>query len=983
MTSEITSSASVPFRTRARTIDHLGREQIADVPTAVSELWKNAYDAYARAVSLHIYSGRSPVAAIFDDGHGMSREDFVTRWLVVGTESKATDDVTDQAQRAGLKLRPRQGQKGIGRLSVAAIGSAVLVVSRKVGHPFVAGLLDWRVFENPFLLLEDIAVPVVEFATLAELPALLPTLRQGLLENLGQGEIEAGRRDRLARGWEMYGELEKTRDPSVKTTALRISDLAEAELPDASPLKDWSASDDASPGTALLLADLNPFLTSWVAGSGAGGLSEAEDSVRQSLIRVLSGFSDPYSDDDLSLDYRVVVHRGEDTATVVARDPDFGLEFLKSLDHFVDGRFDEQGVFSGTVRAFGKDLGPVEIIPSQAPPTSIRDRVGGFALSIGAYEPEPKNSILSADLHARVATRTELHSGLNVYRDGLRVMPYGRPENDFFKIEERRTINAGRNFWSSRRMFGRLAITRAGNPNLRDKAGREGLIDNSASRAIQVLMIGVLTQLAKKYFGSDSDVREELLPAIKAENKVLGDKAKAVRGRTLKAFRDAVRERTPTLDRSVIQLEATRRQVEDAVEAADPSRIWALGGTIETLVSARTGMRLPPQPRNLGSFERQYRVYRDRYSAFAAGLDEVRDMWRSEAERIDAKPDPEVARSHLGRNQKAVHDMLGRWKREILAVLTSEQKRVDGQIDEDMKEFYKRTAPLLAQIESGEVSLAHALAQMDSVREQLTERFATSYDPYLRSVQQLAEGLDLDSALTYSDARQDSLEIQISRVQALAQVGISVEILTHELNSLNRRLDRAMATLPEDARSTRAFRDADEARRELVERLRFLSQMQIADGDAKRTISGEDIYGYVHTFFERALSDRGIRLEATSEFLAARFSEFPSRIFPVFINLVNNAVYWVSEAAEKLVLLSAIDGRLVVSDSGPGIDPDDVPNLFELFFTRRIRGRGVGLYLCRQTLAAGGHTVEYQTEGPLRVLSGANFAITLRDGIND
>nr|WP_312990638.1 sensor histidine kinase [Brevundimonas diminuta] len=981
MTSETKSAGSVPFRTRARTIDHLGREQIADVPTAVSELWKNAYDAYARAVSLHIYSGTPPVAAIFDDGHGMSREDFVSRWLVVGTESKAGDDVTDAALRNGIRPRPRQGQKGIGRLSVAAIGSAVLVVSRKAGHPFVAGLLDWRIFENPFLLLEDIAVPVIEFGDVGEFPALLPTLRAKLLENLGQGDVEEGRRDRLARGWEMFSELEKRRDPTMRSTAERISDLVEADLPDASPLRDWAVSGPTTSGTALLLADLNPFLTSWVAGR-AGGLSEAEETVRNSLIRVLSGFSDPYTDDDLTLDYRVVVHRGEDASTVVARDPDFGLDFLRGLDHFVDGAFDEQGVFSGFVRAFGKDLGPVEIIPSQAPPTSTRDRVGAFSLCIGAYEPELKNSILSPEVHARVAARTELHSGLNVYRDGLRVMPYGRPENDFFKIEERRTINAGRNFWSSRRMFGRIAITRARNPNLRDKAGREGLIDNSASRAIQVLMIGVLTQLAKQYFGSESTVREELLPAIQAENKVAGEKAKAVRGRTLKAFRDAVRERIPTLDRSLVELEAVRRQLDSAVEAADGPRLWALGGTIERLVSARTEMRLPPQPRNLGSFERQYRVYRDRYATFGSGLDDVRETWRAEAERIDAKPDPEVARSHLGRNQKAVTDMLGRWRREILGVLVSEQKRVDGQVDEDMKEFYKRAAPLLSQLEDGEVSLAHALAQMDSLREQLTERFATTYDPYLRSVQQLSEGLDLDSALSYSDARQDTLEVQISRVQALAQVGISVEILTHELNSLNRRLDRAMSALPADARATGAFRDADDARRELVERLRFLSQMQIADGDAKRTISGEDVYSYVHAFFERALSERSIRLEATPEFLAARFSEFPSRIFPVFINLVNNALYWVSDAPERLIRLAATDGKLIVSDSGPGVDPDDVPNLFELFFTRRIRGRGVGLYLCRQTLAAGGHTIEYLTAQASRPLPGGNFAITLRDGIN-
>lgn len=31
---------SAAFQTRARTIDHLGREQIADCPTAISELWK-------------------------------------------------------------------------------------------------------------------------------------------------------------------------------------------------------------------------------------------------------------------------------------------------------------------------------------------------------------------------------------------------------------------------------------------------------------------------------------------------------------------------------------------------------------------------------------------------------------------------------------------------------------------------------------------------------------------------------------------------------------------------------------------------------------------------------------------------------------------------------------------------------------------------------------------------------------------------------
>lgn len=43
MTEEPTKR-SVSFKAQARTIDHLGKGQIADAPTAVSELWKKEVD---------------------------------------------------------------------------------------------------------------------------------------------------------------------------------------------------------------------------------------------------------------------------------------------------------------------------------------------------------------------------------------------------------------------------------------------------------------------------------------------------------------------------------------------------------------------------------------------------------------------------------------------------------------------------------------------------------------------------------------------------------------------------------------------------------------------------------------------------------------------------------------------------------------------------------------------------------------------------
>jgi hypothetical protein len=199
---------SVAFRTRARTIDHLGREQIADCPTAVSELWKNAYDAYARSVSLHIYSGAIPVAAVFDDGHGMGRQEFESKWLVIGTESKATDVQSPLPDRRGLPIRTKQGQKGIGRLSSAYLGSLLFLISKRETTPFVASLIDWRLFENPFIYLQDIEIPIVEFGEKQELWERLPELFDRLMGNVWGSRQDAARDERLATAWASFDELE-------------------------------------------------------------------------------------------------------------------------------------------------------------------------------------------------------------------------------------------------------------------------------------------------------------------------------------------------------------------------------------------------------------------------------------------------------------------------------------------------------------------------------------------------------------------------------------------------------------------------------------------------------------------------------------------------------------------------------------------------------------------------------------------------------
>ncbi len=973
---------SVSFQTRARTIDHLGREQIADVPTAVSELWKNAYDAYARSVSLHIYAGDLPAAVIFDDGTGMSRAQFIDKWLVVGTESKVGEDDLPPEQRKGLAPRPKQGQKGIGRLSVAALGSTVLVVSKQADSPFVACLIDWRLFENPFLFLHDVQLPVIEFQNREDLAERLPGLRTALTENLTGANDDPARAKRVQDAWLAFDKMDESRPAAAKTSSAVERALASG-IPNEAYLADWPVwTGSQTSGTALVMSELNSALLAWTL-EGEAASREDTGSIRDSLVRTLTGFSDPYVEgDDNAMDYSVVNHTRQGNITVVSREDGYGLDFLRSLDHCFEGEVDELGIFRGRVRAFGHDLGEVELIPAQAPPTAIRDRIGRFSIIIGAFEPIARSSILDPDVHRQVAERALTHSGLAIYRDGLRVMPYGRPENDFFKIEERRQMHAGREFWASRRLFGRIAISRKENANLRDKAGREGLIDNSASRAMQFLVKDLLRVTARRYYGGESSYRAELLPGVEAENDAAAAKSKIARTRQLGAFRKMVRDQAQLLEQAVEKVDVLWADLEAAAESEDPDGIWQLAPRIDEVVSLRADLRLPPKPRNLGAFEDRYRDYRDRYVSLAARVDDIRVQWTAQSEKLQARPAIEVARSQLGRNQKAVTDRLTRWRRSIGELLKAEAARIDLQVDQDLKEFYKLVAPLLDEVEAGRMSLRAALDEMDEVRDHLTRQFGEVYDPYLRALTQLSEGTDLEGAFAYAGDREATLERRLEQIQGLAQIGISVEILSHELNTLDRRLASGLSALSASMETTPALEEAQRAGAELVERLRFLSQVQVSGGDTRQRITGQDVESYLGTFFSNLLDERGIKLDATAAFKRAAFQEFPSRIFPVFINLVNNALYWLAGRSERRILLDAGDGVLRIADTGPGVDPDDQQNLFELFFTRRVRGRGVGLYLCRQTLAAGGHRIEYVTEEGAKILPGANFAITLRNGFD-
>ena len=177
------------FKTRARALDLLGRQQIAGIPTAINELIKNAYDAYADHFDVDYFRG-DQLLVLRDDGIGMTKNDFETRWLTLGTESKLQNTRSSLPPTDPNKeKRPITGEKGIGRLAIASIGQQVLILT-KAKYPqnssqnkIVAAFINWGMFELPGINLEDIVIPIKEFDSVPERHDI-EILKQEVLQNI-------------------------------------------------------------------------------------------------------------------------------------------------------------------------------------------------------------------------------------------------------------------------------------------------------------------------------------------------------------------------------------------------------------------------------------------------------------------------------------------------------------------------------------------------------------------------------------------------------------------------------------------------------------------------------------------------------------------------------------------------------------------------------------------------------------------------------
>jgi signal transduction histidine kinase len=198
---------------------------------------------------------------------------------------------------------------------------------------------------------------------------------------------------------------------------------------------------------------------------------------------------------------------GQESKALSSSIPDESYEIkpfpvLEACDYAVDGVFDEQGTFDGTmtIRAAGAQPESIKLsIPLEKDHTPC----GIVLVRLSIFDRESSAIRSTAEkagfgyLGIREARKLlDSIAGVTIYREGFRVRPYGDPENDWLTLDMKRVQNPSQKIGHNQ-ISGVIVVDDEESSNLIERSSREGLEENGSFRRLQHLVLRLLSEVVE------------------------------------------------------------------------------------------------------------------------------------------------------------------------------------------------------------------------------------------------------------------------------------------------------------------------------------------------------------------------------------------------------------------------------------------------------------------------------------------------------
>lgn len=184
----------------------------------------------------------------------------------------------------------------------------------------------------------------------------------------------------------------------------------------------------------------------------------------------------------------------------------------------VNGTVTAEGMFTGHVKC-QDDNGNLREFPMEGirliMPASEGDQkeldfappsCGPFEIQLRAFnrdrlelEKVVSKGVAGSGTYKEVRDLLDQRSGMAVYRDSVRVYPYGQPGDDWLQLDKRRFMKPTMNL-ANNQVLGAILIGRQENPELKDRSSREGLISNAEYEDLRRKAVAILSLLETKRY---------------------------------------------------------------------------------------------------------------------------------------------------------------------------------------------------------------------------------------------------------------------------------------------------------------------------------------------------------------------------------------------------------------------------------------------------------------------------------------------------
>lgn len=497
---EMNKSEGLPIRPYARLLTMLGDQLIKNECVALVELIKNAYDADSPWVKVCIDGvSRGKVQdqtiTIEDAGCGMSEDVILKHWLNPATPEKRLRKNEDRGTTSSGRIL--QGDKGIGRFAILKLARKIEIVTRPKGgdSEFVIAY-DFSKYDDEFLSENHKPKSLFLDALRVDVTKRTPRVFLDRKVNLGVATVKAP----------CYGTRVVLHDLKSKWTRALVDDV----------------------GTDV--AYLQPIFDS---------------------PKARKDYSDPK--EGFSVSFYVDGERKAIQETYIE-----SLRTLldnSSVVRITDGRFNAS-TMSFTFCQGGRASRTIKISDSvfkglyvwkrqfkNRDELNWRPECGSFKFQFYIFD----FSATAADKYALDKDQKDIikRHRIYLYRDKIRVYPYGDPTDDWLGVDMLRgTISAGM-FLSNNQVVGCVDISQKDNPSLKDKTNREGLIEEGEATKdfiflLQLFLSYVRNEAYRKYLEDNKTKNAVSIVASGAVEKSLNAVKVALESGKIGEAKDAI-----------------------------------------------------------------------------------------------------------------------------------------------------------------------------------------------------------------------------------------------------------------------------------------------------------------------------------------------------------------------------------------------------------------------------------------------------------